>query len=142
MSRRITFGIAIVAVLMLVFAGLAWAQTPEVTETPTPTVTDTVTAPVGCPYGSFVDNDGDGLCDYREDAATGQQWGPVGMMGHMMNSMMQRGHNFVDTDGDGVCDHREDGIGMQRNNATRHGMGMSRMGGNGMNNGMGQGWSR
>jgi hypothetical protein len=134
MSRRITFGIAIATVLMLVFAGLAWAQMPEVTEPPTPMVTETVTAPVGCPYGNFMDNDGDGLCDYGEGAATGQQCGPVGMMGGMMNGMMQCGHSFGDSD--------EDGTGMQRSNAPHHRMGMRRMGGHGMDNGMGQGWNR
>ena len=156
MSRRIVFGIALATVLTLVFAGFAWAQTPAATTVPTATVEATSTATVGCPSGNFVDNDGDGVCDYR-NADSGQAHGPMGRMGNMMGGMMggmmrgmgqsdmgqgsmMRGQNYVDADQDGVCDHNAAGTGQQRGQSAQRGMGMGHMGGNGMNQGMGRGW--
>lgn len=178
MSRRTTLVLAIAMVMMLAFAGVAWAQTPVATETPAATATEeatvvatettTATAATGCPYGDFVDEDGDGICDNREDGAAGQQWGPgaaAGGMGNMMGNMMRggmmggmmhMGKNFVDADEDGICDNCEDGTCMHQGQAARQGkMGMGRWGatddsdddtstmgrgmGRGMRNSMGRG---
>ena len=177
MSRRTIFVLAISMVMVLAFAGVAWAQTPVATETPaaaateaateavTATETTTATTVTGCPYGDFVDEDGDGVCDNREDGAAGQQWGPGAaaggmgnMMGHMMGNMMrggmmQNGQNFVDADEDGICDNCEDGNCMHQGQAAQQGkMGMGRWGasdddtddstmGRGMRNSMGRGMS-
>ncbi len=108
MSRKLSFSMALAIVMVLLFAGLAVAQTPE--------AADAAPANAGCLRGLYVDADGDGLCD---NYAYGPQWGaqPGPRMG-----MMQPHRNFVDEDGDGICDNC-DGTGH-----AHHGMG-SHMGG-------------
>ncbi len=86
----------VVALLAVTMIGVALAQGPE---------------PGVPPFGQgagFVDEDGDGVCDY---AGTGQG------MGHR--------HGFVDEDGDGVCDNfvDEDGDGVCDYAGTGQGMG-------------------
>ncbi len=59
-----------------------------------------------CTGDNFVDNDGDGVCDYAGNGQMGRR----GMAGQGQGTGM--GAGFVDNDGDGVCDYA--GSGMRR----------------------------
>jgi hypothetical protein len=173
MSRKMSIMVGVVAILVLAFAGLAYAQTPAATEEATApaaasvpeteavteTVTTTLPVQTGCPYGNYVDDDGDGVCDYREDGGANQQWGPragMGRMGGMMQGgmmyggamrggMMHWGHHYTDADGDGICDNCEDSDGSPDSSQYRYGRGMGEQGMNGpgmMGRGMNRGWHR
>jgi hypothetical protein len=73
-------------------------------------------------HGTFVDENGDGVCDTYLDRTpaqdgTGSQWGGQGAAGQQgigrqgvgrqgaMGGQGAAGTNFVDADGDGVCDN-------------------------------------
>ena len=55
----------------------------------------------------YVDEDNNGICDFRESSAVGRQ-----------------GQNYVDADGDGICDNRNsDCQGQQKRNRGGNGCG-------------------
>jgi hypothetical protein len=133
MSRKFSLSLGVAVLMVLVLASFAWAQTPEAT------VTATSPATVDCPNGNFVDENGDGVCDFRNEDGTAQQYGRgVGY------GMMRGGGNFVDADEDGVCDHAADGTGAMGNHfgrSNRRGMGGGQMNPMGRLM-MGRGWNQ
>jgi hypothetical protein len=122
--------IGLAVLMVLVLATFALAQTPEATETTTPP------AAVGCPYGNFTDEDGDGVCDYRDNEAAGQQGGRS-----YGNGMMMQQRAYVDADGDGVCDNCDGTMSHRHGRWNRQGMGGGQMNSTGRPM-MGRGWNR
>jgi hypothetical protein len=123
MTRRlsISFVMAILLVMAISVAAMAAGLGPKNPDAGTG-IGDGI-------HGTFVDENGDGVCDSFVDRApaqdgTGKQWGARGARGQQRSVA---GANFVDADGDGVCDNcpnggvpAQDGAGRQmRQGRTR-----------------------
>lgn len=99
MKRSFAFGTLLALVLILSITATAMAAGPGPNSA---AIAQPGTAGQGAAlYGTFVDVDGNGICDTyetREPAldGSGNQWG---------GGQATPGANFVDNDGDGVCDN-------------------------------------
>jgi len=107
--------IALVMALSVTVAASAQNGEPDPTVTPEPEATTAAPA-----WGRYVDEDGDGICDFAE---TGGMYG-----GHMMGW----GVGYVDEDGDGVCDNCPEGY----EQGQSYGRGVGMMGRGMMGRGM------
>jgi hypothetical protein len=105
MSRKVGISLVVAVVLVLTLALAAYAQAG--TPGSGPQNGTGVCA-------NFVDEDGDGVCDYAPQDGTGFQFGRMGrhaMLGQGARGPQMMGAGFVDSDGDGTCDNWVDANG-------------------------------
>ena len=115
MTRKFAIGMMLALMMVLSVSVTAMAAGPGPNSAAP--AAGGVAGQAAAPYGTFVDEDGDGACDSFIDRVpamdgAGSQWGVGGQA-----DTVSPGVNWVDEDGDNVCDQcgssPQDGTGNQ-----------------------------